>query len=147
MTRREFVFAGAAGLFAGCREFGAEDPGCSPVVRFGMVTDLHYADIGPDPAPCGVVGRRFYRESRRKLREAVAGADFVQVPSGCHCTRKQMTFLHDHGIRTVYSFANDAGALRALVAEGHDFILTDRLSALRTAYDALQTAGNSCVNS
>lgn len=71
-TRREFVLAGAAGLFAGCREFGSAGSGSAPAVRFGIVTDLHYADIDPDPAPVGVVGRRFYRESRRKLAEAVA---------------------------------------------------------------------------
>ena len=71
MNRREFIVATAAGLFAGRRLFGAPDASAAPVVRFGMVTDLHYADIDPDPAPVGVVGRRFYRESLRKLGEAV----------------------------------------------------------------------------
>ena len=43
-----------------------------PVVRFGMVTDVHFADHDPDPKPWGVVGRRYYRESLRKMDEAVA---------------------------------------------------------------------------
>ena len=81
-SRREFIMAGASGLFVGYRAFGHPQPGAAPVVRFGMVTDLHFADIDPDPAPVGVVGRRFYRESRRKLGEAVdvfnaRGLDFV----------------------------------------------------------------------
>lgn len=71
MNRREFIVATAAGLFSARRLFGAPDASADPVVRFGMVTDLHYADINPDPAPVDVVGRRFYRESLRKLGEAV----------------------------------------------------------------------------
>lgn len=70
-SRREFIFLGAAGLMSGCRLFTSGYPRGNPVVRFGLVTDLHYALIDPDPAPCGVVGRRYYRESLRKLREAV----------------------------------------------------------------------------
>lgn len=53
MNRREFLFLGAAGVFVGSRVFGVAAD-AKPVVRFGMVTDLHYADIDPDPAPCGV---------------------------------------------------------------------------------------------
>ena len=71
MNRREFIVATAAGLFSARRLFGAPDTAADPVVRFGMVTDLHYADIDPDPAPVDVVGRRFYRESLRKLGEAI----------------------------------------------------------------------------
>ena len=71
ISRRAFIVTTAAGVFAGRYLFGRPDEGAVPVVRFGMVTDLHYADINPDPAPCGVVGRRFYRESLRKLGEAI----------------------------------------------------------------------------
>ena len=71
ISRRAFIVTTAAGVFAGRHLFGRPDEGAVPVVRFGMVTDLHYADINPDPAPCGVVGRRFYRESLRKLGEAI----------------------------------------------------------------------------
>ena len=71
-NRREFISLGAAGLFVGCRQFGRPDAGVRPVVRFGIVTDVHYADKDPDAAPLGVVGRRFFRESLRKFDEAVA---------------------------------------------------------------------------
>ena len=81
--RREFLWIGGAGLFVGCTSrFGVVDAAETPVVRFGMVTDIHYADHDPDKAPCGVVGRRYYRESLRKLDEAVSvfntrGLDFA----------------------------------------------------------------------
>ena len=82
LNRREFLFAGAAGLFAGCRMWGEAPAGEEPLVRFGMVTDLHFADLPPDRISCGVVGWRYYRESRRKLAEAVdvfnaRGLDFA----------------------------------------------------------------------
>lgn len=82
MTRR--VFIEGLGAFSAVSLCGCATGrgGEEPVVRFGAVTDIHYADIDPDPAPCGVVGRRFYRESKRKLDEAVAvfnrrGLDFA----------------------------------------------------------------------
>jgi len=81
INRRQFLFLGAAGMFVGSRVFGSASE-TKPVVRFGMVTDLHYADLDPDPEPVGVVGRRYYRESQRKLAEAVdvfnaRGLDFA----------------------------------------------------------------------
>ena len=83
MNRREFLLCTAAGVFSGCRLIDtAEADAGKPVVRFGMVTDIHYADIDADAKPLGVVGQRFYRESLRKLREAVSvfntrGLDFA----------------------------------------------------------------------
>ena len=71
VSRRQLIAAGSVGLLFGCRHFDGEpSAGEKPLVRFGMVTDLHYADIPPDSKPCGPVGRRYYRESKRKLREA-----------------------------------------------------------------------------
>ena len=64
-TRKEFLFGVSAGLLLGRHLWGQAEAGAAPLVRFGMVTDLHFADIDPDPKPIGVVGRRFYRESRR----------------------------------------------------------------------------------
>ena len=65
--RREFLQAGAAALAAlaaGARRLGAA-PAPAPVgLRFGLVTDVHYADADPR-------GTRCYRESLLKLREAV----------------------------------------------------------------------------
>lgn len=125
MSRREFVFAGAAGLFAGCRLAGtaASDGDC--VVRFGMVTDVHYADIDPDPAPVNVTGRRFYRESRRKLAEAVGvfnarGLDFaIELGDFKDDTRGRAgTLAHLEDIEA--EFARFKGP-RYHVAGNHDF--------------------------
>ena len=56
--------------------FGAEGKD-APLVRFGMVTDLHYADI--DMGPClPPVGDRYYRESCTKLKEAVDAMNVVK---------------------------------------------------------------------
>lgn len=81
-SRRTFLWASAAGVLSGCRMWGEAPTGVEPLVRFGMVTDLHYADIDPDPVSRGVVGWRYYRESRRKLLDAVKvfnarGLDFA----------------------------------------------------------------------
>ena len=70
INRREFLKIAAGGLFVGQRVFGAPDD-AAPLVRFGMVADVHYADIDPDPAPCGVVGRRFYREGTLACLDAI----------------------------------------------------------------------------
>ena len=65
-ARRDFLKASAAtllglGLGARLRAAGAA---AAPGLRFGLVTDVHYADCEPK-------GTRFYRESIAKLREAV----------------------------------------------------------------------------
>ena len=52
-----------------------------------------------------------------------------------------MRFLHDHGIKTTYFFANDAAAMKTIVEEGHDFVFTDRYAAMRPAYDGLIRGG------
>ena len=73
--RRSFlVSAGAFGTFSAVSLCGCafKRAGRKPVARFGMVTDIHYADIPPDPKRHTIIGRRFYRESRFKLDEAVA---------------------------------------------------------------------------
>jgi hypothetical protein len=59
INRRDFLKA-SAGALAGLSRFGQRAP-----VRFGLVTDSHYADADP-------LGTRFYRESLVKMREAVA---------------------------------------------------------------------------
>ena len=125
MTRREFVFAGAAGLFDGCRLAGNAVTGSVPVVRFGMVTDIHYADIDPDAAPVGVTGRRFYRESKRKLREAVdvfnaRGVDFaIELGDFKDDTRgREGTIRHLEAIEAEFACFNGP---RYHVAGNHDF--------------------------
>ena len=125
MRRREFLWLGSAGLFAGCFRFGSADAGAEPVVRFGIVTDIHYADHDPDKAPLGVVGRRFYRESLRKFEEAVGvfnarGLDFAielgdfKDDSG----GREPTLAHLERIES--SFARFKGP-RYHVAGNHDF--------------------------
>ena len=65
MTRREFICAaGGTVLLTGVRLYGEEAPKGNPLVRFGMVTDLHYAALKP-------LGHRHYGDSVRKLDEAV----------------------------------------------------------------------------
>jgi hypothetical protein len=65
--RRDFLKASAASLFGlmlAARRLEA-GPGPAAVgLRFGLVTDVHYADADPQ-------GTRIYRESLGKLREAV----------------------------------------------------------------------------
>ena len=61
MTRRRLPFLAASLLVAALAVPAAQAP---PLVRFGVVTDLHYADIDPN-------GARSYRESDAKLAECV----------------------------------------------------------------------------
>ena len=71
IDRRHFLKA-SVGALAGLARLGDQTP-----VRFGLVTDSHYADADP-------LGTRFYRESLVKMREAVTtlrreGVSFVGV--------------------------------------------------------------------
>lgn len=65
--RRAFVGRGGALMLAATAARGARagDEPSGDALRFGMVTDLHYADKEP-------AGTRHYRESPAKLAEAVA---------------------------------------------------------------------------
>ena len=67
MQRRAFLRDGALVLTAGLASSSlleAEDNELS--VRFGLITDLHYADKPP-------AGSRYYRETPEKLAEAAGG--------------------------------------------------------------------------
>ena len=80
-------------------------------------------------------------EAWRKLKAAAdAGVEFVQILPNCICTQEQFDYLHKRGIRTTYFVANDKETLCQKVAEGHDFIFTDRYSSLRADYDAIRHA-------
>jgi hypothetical protein len=65
VDRRDFLKASAAALFGlaagGCNTLAAAR---GPALRFGLLTDFHYADANPS-------GTRYYRESLGKVREAV----------------------------------------------------------------------------
>ena len=65
-TRRSFLHHGALCMAGwGGSELLAAEPGRAPLVRVGLMTDLHYADKAPTKT-------RFYREALSKLDEAVA---------------------------------------------------------------------------
>jgi hypothetical protein len=69
VDRRDFLrasAAGLAGLTAGCAGGGWLTRTSRPNLRFGMLTDPHYADTDR-PA----TSTRYYRESLAKVREAV----------------------------------------------------------------------------
>ena len=124
INRRQFLVLGAAGIFVGSRVFGAASD-TKPVVKFGMVTDLHYADLDPDPKPCGVVGRRYYRESLRKLNEAVKvfnarGLDFAIELGDFKDLTKDVpnTLAHLEAIEAGFAKFNGP---RYHVAGNHDF--------------------------
>ena len=57
-----------AGAFVASRAFGTSDGSETPLVRFGLVTDLHYADKAPSGS--GATARH-YRDSLPKLAAAV----------------------------------------------------------------------------
>ena len=67
VTRREFLKSSGAvagGLLTGPGLAFMDEPGPKPQLRFGMVTDVHYADAAPH-------GERHYRESLAKMSECV----------------------------------------------------------------------------
>ena len=81
LSRRAFLNAGTLWLLGsaiggGClRSLEALDNSGAPLLRVGLLTDLHYADRPP-------AGTRYYRETLSKLRECVnkfnaIGPDFV----------------------------------------------------------------------
>ena len=120
-TRREFVTAATA--FYGCRLFGEPDGHGAPLVRFGLVTDLHYADI--EPWPGHGERSRYFRESLRKLDDAIVAfngrkTDFV-IELGDF---KDKTKGHDETLhalaRIEQSFSRFQGP-RYHVAGNHDF--------------------------
>ena len=69
MTRR--VFVEGFGSVVATTVFGCVPKGEAPLVRFGLVTDCHYAEIPLAHRPMPV-GDASYRESVAKLAEAIA---------------------------------------------------------------------------
>ena len=83
VTRRDFLgIAGAAlisGLIAPSRTAAARKAADVTVLRFGLVTDVHYADIEPG----GYGGSRYYRESLGKLGECIKRMNADKVAFLC----------------------------------------------------------------
>jgi hypothetical protein len=71
ITRRDFLKASSL-AFAGAPFAHAAETGGKIQLRFGMVTDAHYADIATS-------GTRFYRESTVKLTECVTRMNEAKV--------------------------------------------------------------------
>ena len=119
------IAASAAIHISGCSHLAGESCGNRDTVRFGIVTDLHYADLPPDPKAHGFVGRRFYRESVRKIREAVRlfngrGVDFA-VELGDfkdNSGGREVTIRHLEAIEEEFARFNGP---RYHVAGNHDF--------------------------
>ena len=72
IDRRTFMTA--FGAFCAVPTFRAFGETTAPLVRFGVVTDLHYADLNPvdNSGVLPVAGKVYYRESLTKLKKAVA---------------------------------------------------------------------------
>lgn len=65
LSRGSLILAGAATGASALASLAAGAPRPEPVVRFGLLTDIHHADRPP-------AGTRHYRESLGKVRDAVA---------------------------------------------------------------------------
>lgn len=76
-------------------------------------------------------------EAERKLQDAVGlGVEFVQLVPNGYCSRRQLRFLREHSVRTVFYAADSEEEMRRMVLDGYDFIFTNRLSDLRPAYES-----------
>lgn len=75
MLRRRFLALSAAATATSARGVGASTE--PPVARFGLITDVQYADADPK-------GERHYRESIPKLKEAVADLAKEKLPFTLH---------------------------------------------------------------
>ncbi len=72
MTRRQFLALSAAAASA-----RAEAPADGPLVSFGLLTDVQYADAAPE-------GERHYRDSLAKLKDAAADLAREKLPFSLH---------------------------------------------------------------
>ncbi|XAL99748.1 metallophosphoesterase [Phycisphaeraceae bacterium D3-23] len=78
-TRRSFLGRTGLALAGGCLAgrlplafAHADDDAPSPIIRLGLITDVHYADIDTR-------GNRHYRDSLGKMRAAVAGLNELGI--------------------------------------------------------------------
>jgi len=78
MNRRQFlVLASASAVAAGTKASAQADVAAAPLISFGLLTDVQYADADPQ-------GERHYRESIPKLQAAVADLAKEQLPLTIH---------------------------------------------------------------
>ena len=74
-TRRQFLAAAGSTLAASAMSASESEP--APLLRFGLLTDCQYADLPP-------AGVRFYRESPRKLADAIAELNELELAFTFH---------------------------------------------------------------
>jgi 3',5'-cyclic AMP phosphodiesterase CpdA len=72
MNRRQFLVLSAAAASA-----RAETPAEGPLISFGLLTDVQYADAEPE-------GERHYRESIQKLKDAATDLAKEKLPFSLH---------------------------------------------------------------
>lgn len=76
MNRRNFIGLSAAAVSLGTGR-AAEEAAEKPLLHFGLLTDIQYADTDPE-------GERHFRESIPKLKEAVAWLAKRELPFTLH---------------------------------------------------------------
>lgn len=77
MERRKFIALSTAAATASHTRVAAEPHTEAPLLSFGLITDVQYADVDPQ-------GERHYRESLPKLKAAVAWLSKKQLPFSLH---------------------------------------------------------------
>lgn len=119
MKRRKFIALSTAAVSAG-RARAAETQKEAPLLSFGLITDVQYADIEP-------AGERHFRESLPKLEAAVAWLSGKELPFTLH--------LGDFIDRDFRSFATALPLLDALghpvhhLLGNHDYTVEDARKA------------------
>ena len=75
MNRRTFISLSAAAV--SCSKVHGAETGEKPILSFGLITDVQYADVEPE-------GERHYRESIPKLKTAVGWLAEKKLPFTLH---------------------------------------------------------------
>ncbi len=116
MNRRKFIGLSAAAVTVSTPKMNAETPSTSPLLSFGLITDVQYADVDPE-------GERHYRESPEKLKTAVEWLSKKKLPFTLH--------LGDFIDRDFKSFATVMPLLEGLghpvhhLLGNHDYTVAD----------------------
>ncbi|MEO5913158.1 MAG: metallophosphoesterase [Luteolibacter sp.] len=77
MKRRKFIGLSAAAVSISAYSRAADAPAEKPILTFGLITDVQYADVDPE-------GERHYRESPGKLKLAVEWLATKNLPFTLH---------------------------------------------------------------
>lgn len=77
MNRRDFIGLSTVAAALAVTRGANEDPSEGPILSFGLITDVQYADADPE-------GERHYRDSIQKLKVAVAWLATKKLPFTLH---------------------------------------------------------------